>query len=169
MRRVYFLLPTAQCARSIVGELLSLRIEWRHIHCLANHDVWRDDLPEATLVQRSDLLPSLARGTAVGSATGMLMGLILLLVQPEGLPIGGGIVVAITLFGAAFGAWVATMIGIDMPSTRLKRFEEGIEHGELLMMIDVPTDRVREIEDAIRLHHRDAHLQGEDPTVPAFP
>ncbi|AOJ37487.1 hypothetical protein WJ23_06080 [Burkholderia lata] len=169
MRRVYFLLPTTQCAQSIVGELLSLRIEWRHIHCLANHDVMRDGLPEATLVQRSDLLPSLARGTAVGFGTGMLLGLLVLAFPPDGLRIGGGIVVAITLFGAAFGAWVATMIGVDVPSTRLKRFEDGIEHGELLMMIDVPTDRVHEIEDAIKLHHTDAHLQGEDPTIPAFP
>ncbi|RQR35376.1 MULTISPECIES: DUF1269 domain-containing protein [unclassified Burkholderia] len=169
MRRVYFLVPTAHCAQSVVGELLSLRIEWRHIHCIANHDVLRDGLPEATLVQRSDLLPSLARGTVVGFATGMLLGLILLVFPPAGLPIGGGVVVAITLFGAAFGAWVATMIGVDMPSTRLKRFEDGIEHGELLLMIDVPTDRVHEIEDTIKLHHTDAHLQGEDPTVPAFP
>ncbi|KHK54979.1 membrane protein [Burkholderia sp. A9] len=169
MRRVYFLLPTAQCARSIVGELLSLRIEWRHIHCLANHDVMRDGLPGATLLQRSDLLPSLARGTAVGFATGTLLGLLVLVFPPAGLPIGGGVVVAITLFGAAFGAWVSTMIGIDVPSTRLKRFEDGIEHGELLMMIDVPTDRVHEIEDAIKLRHTEAHLQGEDPTIPAFP
>jgi len=169
MRRVYFLLPTAQCAQSIVGELLSLRIEWRHIHCIANHDLMRDGLPEATLLQRSDFLPSLARGAVTGFATGILLGLIILVFPPAGLSIGGGVVVAITLFGAAFGAWVATMIGVDVPSTRLKRFEDGIEHGELLMMIDIPTDRVHEIEDAIKLHHSDAHLQGEDPTIPAFP
>ncbi|TKC89482.1 DUF1269 domain-containing protein [Trinickia terrae] len=169
MRRVYFLLPTPQCAQSIVTELLLQRIEWRHIHVVANHNVVLDGLPAATLAQRSDLLPSLARGTAVGCATGMLMGLIALVFPPEGLPIAGGAVVTITLSGAGMGAWAASMIGVDVPNTRLKRFEEGIGRGELLMMIDIPKDRVHEIEDLIKLHHAEAHLEGEDPTIPAFP
>ncbi|MBN3787820.1 DUF1269 domain-containing protein [Burkholderia sp. Ac-20353] len=169
MRRVYFLLPTPQCAQSVVTELLVQRVEWRHIHVIANHSVMRDGLPEATLAQRSDLLPSLARGTAVGCATGMLVALIALVFPPAGLPIAGGAFVTITLSGAGFGAWAASMIGVDVPSSRLKRFEEGIERGELLMMIDIPKDRVHEIEDLIKHHHAEAHLQGEDPTIPAFP
>jgi len=169
MRRIYFLLPTPQCAQSIVTELLLLHVEWRHIHFIANHDVERDGLPEATLAQRSDLLPSLARGTAVGCATGMLLGLIVMVFPPAGLPIAGGAVVGITLFGGSFGAWTASMIGIDVPSSRLKRFEGGIERGQLLMMVDVPTNRANEIEDVIKLHHTEAHFEGEDPTIPAFP
>ena len=58
-------------------------------------------------------------------------------------------IVAITLCGAGFGAWTATMIGVDVPNTRLKRFEEVIEKGELLMMVDVAKDRVEEIEEVI--------------------
>ncbi|MGU7769080.1 DUF1269 domain-containing protein [Burkholderia sp. MR1-5-21] len=169
MRRVYFLLPTPQCAQSIVTELLVQRVEWRHIHVIANHNIVLDGLPGATLAQRSDLLPSLARGTAVGCATGMLVALIALVFPPAGLPIAGGAVVTITLSGAGFGAWAASMIGVDVPNTRLKRFEEGIGRGELLMMIDIPKDRVHEIESLITQHHVDAHLEGEDPTVPAFP
>jgi hypothetical protein len=38
------------------------------------------------------------------------------------------------------------MIGVDVPNTRLKRFEGAIEKGELLMMVDVGKDRVEEIE-----------------------
>ncbi|MEZ0603883.1 DUF1269 domain-containing protein [Paraburkholderia sp. IW21] len=169
MRRIYFLLPNAQCARMIVDELLLQRIEWRHIHVIANHNVRLDDLPEATLVQRSDLLPALARGTAAGCATGMLAGLVALVFPPAGLTIAGGAVVAITLAGAGFGAWTATMIGIDVPSTRLRRFEHAVERGELLMMIDVSHDRVEEIEKMIKLHHAEADIQGTDPTIPAFP
>lgn len=76
---------------------------------------------------------------------------------------------AITLCGAGFGAWTATMIGVDVPNTRLRRFEQAIEKGELLMMIDVAKDRVEEIEEMIRLHHAEAEIQGTDPTIPAFP
>lgn len=169
MRRIYFLLPNVQCAQSIVNELLLLRVEWRHIHVLANHNVSLKDLPEATLAQRSDLLPALARGTAAGGFAGMLAGLAALVFPPAGLTIAGGAVVAITLCGAGFGAWTATMIGVDVPNTRLKRFEEVIEKGEVLMMVDVAKDRVEEIEEVIKLHHAEAGIQGTDPTIPAFP
>jgi hypothetical protein len=169
MRRIYFLLPNVHSARTIVNQLLLLRVEWRHIHVIANHNVPLKDLPEATLVQRSDLLPAIARGTATGGLTGMLAGLVALVFPPAGLTIAGGAVVAITLFGAGFGAWTATMIGVDVPNTRLKRFEKVIERGELLMMVDVAKDRVEEIEEVIKLHHAEANLQGVDPTIPAFP
>ena len=61
MRRIYFLLPNVQSAKGIIDELLLKRIEWRHIHVLANPGVRLEDLPQATLAQRSDLLPALAR------------------------------------------------------------------------------------------------------------
>lgn len=169
MRRIYFLLPDEHSAQTIVNELLLMRVEWRHIHMIANHNVPLKDLPEATLAQRSDLLPALARGTAAGGLTGMLAGLVALAFPPAGLTIAGGAVVGITLCGAGFGAWTATMIGVDVPNTRLRRFEQAIEKGELLMMIDVAKDRVEEIEEMIRSHHAEAEIRGTDPTIPAFP
>ena len=169
MRRIYFLLPDVHSAQTIINELLLLRVEWRHIHVIANHNVPLKELPEATLAQRSDLLPALARGTTMGGFTGMLAGLVALAFPPAGLTIAGGAVVAITLCGAGFGAWTATMIGVDVPNTRLRRFEQAIERGELLMMVDVAKDRVEEIEEVIKLRHAEANIQGTDPTIPAFP
>jgi hypothetical protein len=169
MRRIYFLLPSVQSARAIIDELLLKRIEWRHIHVLARPGIALEDLPEATLTQRSDLLPALARGTAAGGVTGILAGLIAMAFPPAGLTIAGGAVVCMTLASAGFGAWTATMIGVGIPNTRLKRFEEAIEKGELLMMVDVPKDRVEEIEVVVKGHHPEADVEGVDPTIPAFP
>jgi HAMP domain-containing protein len=169
MRRIYFLLPSTASAKSIIDELLLQRVEWRHIHVLASPNVHLEGLPEATLTQRSDLLPALARGTAAGGATGMLAGLVAMAFPPAGLTIAGGVVVAMTLASAGFGAWAATMIGVAVPSTRLRRFEHAVEQGELLMMVDVPKDRVDEIERVIKLHHAEADVEGTDPTIPAFP
>ena len=59
MRRIYFLLPDVDSAQTIINELLLLRVEWRHIHVIANHNVPLKELPEATLAQRSDLLPAM--------------------------------------------------------------------------------------------------------------
>ncbi|WP_233887884.1 DUF1269 domain-containing protein [Paraburkholderia flagellata] len=169
MRRVYFLLPTPQRARAIVGEMLVQRIEWRHMHVIANENVSIDGLPQASLAQSSDLLASLVRGTAVGCATGLLVALIAFVVPPEDLRIASGTVVILTLSGAGFGAWVAAMIGVEMPNSRLKRFEEGILRGELLIMIDVPKERVEEIEQVIELYDAQTHIEGTGPSMPAIP
>lgn len=169
MRRIYFLLPNVESAKGIIDELLLKRIEWRHIHVLARPGLPLEDLPEATLGQRSDLLPALARGTAAGGVAGMLAGLVAMAFPPAGLTIAGGAVILMTLASAGFGAWTATMIGVDVPNTRLKRFEEAIEKGELLMMVDVKTDRAEEIEQVIKSHHPEADVEGTDPTIPAFP
>jgi len=169
MRRLYFLLPGTTSAKGIVDELLLKHVEWRHIHVIAGPDVPLEDLPEAHLAQSSDLLPALARGTAAGGITGMLAGLVALAFPPAGLTIAGGAVIAITLFGAGFGAWMATMVGVDLPNSRLKKFEDAIAKGELLMMVDVPRERVTEIEELVRSHHPEAEIGGADPTIPAFP
>ncbi len=169
MRRIYFLLPNVALAKKIVDELLLARIEWRHIHVLARQGTELEDLPEATLAQRSDLLPALARGVAAGGVSGMLAGLVALAFPPAGLTIAGGAVVSMVLAGAGFGAWVSTMIGVDVPNSRIKHFEAAIEQGQLLMMVDVPVERVDEIEALVKGHHAEAAIEGTDPTIPAFP
>ena len=37
------------------------------------------------------------------------------------------------------------------------------------MMVDVPTDRVDEIEELVKKHHPEAEIEGTEPTIPAFP
>ena len=169
MRREYFLVPDVETARKIVDELLLARVEWRHIHVLANDKIELQDLPEAELAQRSDLLPAIARGTAAGGVTGMLAGLVAVAFPPAGLTLAGGAVVAITLAGAGFGAWMASMVGVDLPNSRLERYHEAVERGELLMMVDIPRSRVAEIEEIVRTHHPDVDIEGTDPSIPAFP
>jgi hypothetical protein len=169
MRRIYFLVPTVAAARAIVDELLLSRIEERRIHVLAKEGTALEDLPKAKVAQTSDLIPSLERGVAAGGLTGMLAGVIAVTFPPAGLVVGGGALLGITLLGAGFGAWMASMVGIGLPSSRLEQFEGAIARGELLMMIDVPRDRVEEIEALIARHHPEAELEGLEPNIPEFP
>lgn len=169
LRRLYFLLPDVPTARKIVDELLLAHIEWKHIHLLAREGIALEDLPTATLAQRSDLLPALQRGIGAGAATGMLAGLVAVAFPPAGLTIAGGAIAAMTAAGAGFGAWVATMVGVDVPNTRLARFQDAIKGGQLLMMVDLPRERVEEIEALVKSHHPDADIKGTDPNVPVFP
>jgi hypothetical protein len=169
MRRLYFLAPDTITAQAIVDDLLRARITWRHIHVLANHSVGLERLPEASLLQRSDVVHALERGVALGGATGAVVGLGALLFPPASLVIGGGVVVALTVGGAVFGAWTAAMIGVDEPNTRLRRFRGPIHDGQLLVMADVPGSREAEIEERVAQHVPRADVEGAEATTPIFP
>jgi hypothetical protein len=169
MRRIYFLVPNVASARAIVDDLLLARIEERHLHIVAREDTPLDNLPEAGVAQKSDLVPALQRGVAAGGVTGLLAGALAVTFPPAGLVLGGGAVLGMTLFGAGFGAWMSSMVGVGLPSGRLEKFEAAIERGELLMMIDVPPARVEEIEALVKRHHPESDLEGIEPNIPMFP
>ena len=169
MRRLYFLLPDIKSARGVVDDLLLARVEERHMHLIAKEGASLEELPEASFLQKSDFVPALERGLAAGGATGVLAGVVAVTFPPAGLILGGGAVLAIALAGAGVGAWLSSMIGIDVANTRIREFEDGIEKGEILMMADVRKDRIEEIEALVRKHHPEADIEGTEPTVPAFP
>jgi hypothetical protein len=169
MRRLYFLAPSVDTAGAIVDDLLLARIEERHIHLIAKEGTPLGDLPEASLLQKSDFIPAIEKGLAVGGATGVVAGIVATTFPPAGLVLGGGAVLAIALAGAGVGALLSSMVGISANSSRLRRFEEAIERGEVLMLVDIRKTRVDEIEKLVKKHHPEAEIQGTEPTIPAFP
>jgi hypothetical protein len=170
-KRLYFLLPTVESAKQIVDELLLARIEERHIHIVAKDHTPLEQahLPEAGLFEESDFVPAMERGLTVGGATGFLAGIAAVTFPPAGLILGGGAILATSLLGAGLGAWVASMIGVSIPNSHLKQFEDAVENGQLLMLVDVPHNRVDEITKLIKSHHPEAHNEGADPIYHAFP
>jgi len=167
MQRLYFLLPDLETTHTVVNELLLARIEERHMHVIAKEGTPMEDLPEASLLQKSDFIPAMQRGVALGGATGALAGLAAMAIP--GLVIAGGLVLAMGISGAGMGAWLGGMIGLDVENTRLKKFETAINNGEILMLVDVPKDRIDKIEDLVKKHHPEADLEGTEPRIPAFP
>jgi hypothetical protein len=171
MRRLYFLIPSIDSAKTIVDELLLARVEERHIHIAAadHHALVEAHLPEASLLQESDFVPAVERGLAIGGATGILAGIAAVTIPGAALALGGGAILGIGLAGAGVGAWMSGMIGVSVPSSRLKEFESAIAEGNLLMMVDVPKSQVDAITEMVKSHHPEAHVEGTEPVIPAFP
>ncbi len=169
LKRLYFLLPDVDTTRKIIDELLLAHVPYEHIHLLGRAGTPLDELPEAGIAQKTDLVPALERGVAVGGTIGALAGLAALVFPPAGIVVAGGAVLFGALGGAGFGAWASAMIGVSLPNSRLERFENAIERGMLLMMVDVPKDRVEEFQDLVKSHHPEADIEGTEPTIPAFP
>jgi hypothetical protein len=169
MKRIYFLVPDIATTKKVVDELLLARIEERHIHVLAKRGTPLEDLPEANLLQKSDFIPAVEQGLALGGSTGMLAGLVAVALPPASTVIAGGVLLATTIAGAGVGAWLSGMVGMSVGNRRTKEFEDAIEEGELLVMADVLSERVGEIEEKIAQHLPTVEIEGTEPKIPAFP
>ena len=171
MKRLYFLIPDIDTASAIVDELLLARIEERRIHIAAkdHHPLLQANLPDTNLLQDSDFIPAVEKGLAVGGGTGILAGLVAMSFPPAGMIMGGGAVLGLGLLGAGFGAWMSSMIGVSVANTQLEKFQQAIEQGQLLLMVDVPRTRVDEINQLLKKHHPQIDIRGTEPTLPVFP
>jgi hypothetical protein len=168
-RRLYFLLPDVKQAREMFRDLLLARIEERHVHFLARDGVSLKDLPEATLLQKSDAIHGLGVGLIVGGATGAVAGLVVWLFPPLGIVTNLGLILVLSLVGAFIGVWVSGMVAADIPNSHLARFRKDVEHGKILAMVDIPKARIDEVTALVHRHHPEIVARGRDPTIPAFP
>ncbi len=169
MRRIYFLVPDITTTKKIVDDLLLARIEEKHIHVIAKRGTPLENLPEANLLQKSDFVPAVEQGVALGGATGLLAGLVAVALPPASTVIAGGVLLATTLAGAGVGSWLGGMVGMSVGNRRTKEFEDEIEAGKLLVLVDVSADRVNEIEDRVKQHLPQVEVEQTEPRVPAFP
>lgn len=164
MRRIYFLSPNIATTHNIVDELRSAGVEDRHMHILAKRDTPLEDMPEASEFQKTDFVPAMERGAALGGITGLVAGLIGL--RFAGFTIAGGPILGILVYGATIGTIMSGLAGLQVGNSRVKKYEEAIENGELLVMVDLPIDRIGEITQRIIRHFPTAQFEGLEPLLP---
>lgn len=167
MKRLCFLLPNVDSARSVVGDVRARGIDDAAIHVLANENTELGDLPEGGLADRSDFYPQLERGLAVGATIGVIGGLIAMRVG--GAVFGGGAVLLFGLIGAGINALLAAMAGAAFPNSRLAQFESAIEAGHVLVMVDVRTKDIPAIEKLVKNRHPEVEIEMVEPHAPIVP
>lgn len=168
-RRLYVVLPDMASARRTANDLLLARIEDRHMHFLSRRDVSLDELHEASFLQKTDVRHAFFLGAGIGVVGGAIVGVLLKTTSLGGLDLDVGAVIVCTIGGLLLGAWMSTLIGVSTPSVKLKPFAQDLEDGKILLMVDVPHRRVREVEELLQLRHPEAAHRGVDLTMPAFP
>lgn len=168
-RRLYFLLPDVKTARQVFKELLLARVDDQHIHALAREGTFLGDLPEATLLQKSDTMHGVILGLLVGGMTGALAGVVTVLYPPSGLAMGFGVILALSVLGACVGLWASGLIAMNVPNTRLQSFNKAVDEGKILMIVDIPKMQVDEVAHMVKTQHPQADMRGLEPSIPAFP
>lgn len=164
-RRLYFLVPDTATCKAIVAELRDIEIRESHTHVIASHTVPLEGLHEASLLQKTEFKHGLEEGLGFGGVAGLLGGLLAVTFPPAGLVLGGGALLASTLAGAGLGALVSALITKDIPNRQLAAFQSAIAAGQLLLMVDVPKQRVKEVIELIRSHHPEADIAVAQPST----
>jgi len=165
--RLYYLLPDIESARHTLDDLLLSRIEVRHVRFMTRSAPLPPDLPEANVFQKTDLIHGAESGMVVGAFLGMAIGVVIVMYLD--LTSRAEIVIVTTLFGILFGGWAASLVAAALPNSRLQSFYPELDAGKILMIVDVPAQRVAQIEKVLAARHPEMRFSGEEPTIPVFP
>lgn len=168
-RRLYFILPDVKTARLVHNELLLAKIPESHMHVIAKDEDIPDDLPGASLLQKSDVIHAIQTGLPIGGGVGIVMGALAIVAEWVSPGYEGVVLMATVLAGVFIGTWSSTMIGVDVPNSRHKAFVQDIERGKLLYIVDVPVLKVDEVSAMVASHHPEADMRGIEPNIPVFP
>lgn len=165
-RRLYFLFPDQVLARHAVDNLLDgAGVDARHMHAIARSDVRIDRLPHPTRRQRSDLAARLEsllwNGNLVLFGLALLALIAALVAGATGWVMAALLVMATTFLGGALFTY-------RVPHVHLDEFRDALAHGEILLMVDVPSNRVKTVEDYIQHHYPAAVPGGASWNVEAF-
>lgn len=165
-RRLYFMLPNIKIARNMLDVLLLARVEERNMHFYAKEGSLPQDMPEANLVQKTDLMHGIETGMMIGGCSGLIAGSLFMMFPPDNLFLTLIIFLASTLTGAIFGSWMSANYSSQIPNSKLLRFKDGIANGQVLLMIDVPLGRVKELQNLMNKNSPDTSFDGMEVHLP---
>lgn len=160
-RRLYFLLPDLDSAKRTADDLLLARVEDRHMRFLARRGTDLGELHEAGYADKTDLVHGAFVGLVAGGAVGMVVGALLVAYPPEGFRPELVAVLIGMVIGGALGAWMASMAAVAVPNSRLRQFQDEIQRGRILLMVDVPRERMEAVTETVRSRHPEAVPRGE--------
>lgn len=166
LRRLYFLFPDALHAHKAVDVLHDgAGVDNAHIHAVAKDEEQLKSLPIATSEQRNDVAGRLeSRLWNINLAAFFVALLVLTIAVGEsstGWIIASlAVMVSTVVAGFLFTSYV--------PHTHLDNFRDALSHGEVLLMVDVPRERIHDVEQILHRAHTGAVSGGASWSVDAF-
>jgi len=164
LRRLFFLFPDEKHAQRAVHSLVNNNIPKRHIHAIA-HGTRLRTLPMATDRQKRDtafLVEKILWHVNLSVFVIAFLALIIALLSGEIIWSAVALIVMLATFIA--GEYFV----VKVPNVHLSEFNDALSHGEILLMVDVPKNRVAEIEEYVHHRHIEAVTGGVGWSIDAF-
>lgn len=162
--RLYFLLPDREHTLRVINELAERGFDPLDMHTIVGKGLSSADLPGSNSAQRGNFAGRLEfwawRANLLVFFVAALA-LVLMVFQQAGLWVLLPLAVMIAAFvlGERF---------THIPNVHLQEFRDALRHGEILLMIDVPHERVGEVEYRVHARHPEAVAGGSSWNTPAL-
>lgn len=153
--RLYFLVPGRTHALSIIHDLSRQGIAPEQVHILADPRTRTDGLPQPTKGQKNGagnpLEKILWNSNLISFA--LAFGCFIFLLMTRNLNawllLPAGVMAVNFITGLKFS---------NRPSLHLGEFRDALAHGEILLLVDVPETRVKDIEHRVHCQHPEAAI-----------
>ena len=145
-KRMVFSVNDMAGARAAMDRARSIGIADEDISLIARSDK-SDMLPDERKVVEGDFYPAAAKGAAGGAAIGLVAGLVAVAVPPLGITVAGALAMAVG--GSVLGAWSTALSGSAVEDPVRRQFEDEVEAGRILVVIDVDDERLPAAREAV--------------------
>jgi hypothetical protein len=145
--RHVFSTPNVEAARTVMQAARAAGVPEEDISLIARSDIELEATPEQHKEAGSDFYPAALRGVVGGGAVGLLAGLVAVAIPPVGITVAG--VAGLTVAGALTGGWTGALVGASVPDPVRRKFEEEIEAGRVLVVLDGDKEQLVRAEPAL--------------------
>lgn len=153
-RSLYFLFHDEHTVRRVIDELeKSLGLDDFQLHAITNEGHTLVEMPGATVHKKSSAAIRTEKVLwylSIGVFTIALIALALTLLAASWY---WAILFGVLVVAAQFSGY---LFGNRVPNAQLDRFRTGLEQGDIVLQVDVPRGRVKEIKGFIAAHHPDS-------------
>ncbi len=164
-RRLYLTFPTPSQARRAVADLQGAGVLADQMHAVAKPGTDLSGLPRATEGQKHDQVWRLEGlfwygilGVFALAALGLTVALFAW--SPAGMLVSLAVMLASFIAGERFA--------VTLPHAHLTDLRVPLEHGEVVLLVDVPFQQVRAIEHLVAERHPEIGVGGVGWTIEAF-
>lgn len=145
--RHVFSTPNVESAKTVMQAARVAGIPEDDISLIARADIELEATPEQHKEAGSDFYPAALRGVVGGGAIGLLAGLVAVAIPPVGITVAG--VAGLTIAGALTGGWSGALTGASVPDPVRRKFEDEIEAGRILVVLDGDNEVLARAEPAL--------------------
>jgi hypothetical protein len=134
-------------AKALVRAAREHGVDRRCITVEARHDIEVHRISDERKNVSMDFIPAALRGTVLGAASGLLLGIVAYWVPA--FHIGWPGVFALAGLGALIGTWASVLMGSALPDEVRRTFAHEIEDGVILVLVDAEPEVFAHLEPAM--------------------
>jgi len=160
--RHVFSTPDLKAAAAAVNALREAGVSDDDIWVMARDDLENAAVPDDLRDTSGDFGRGGVKGLLQGGGTGVVCGLVAMLVPVISIPVAGA--AAMVVAGAAVGGWMGMLTGSSVPDTVRRKFHDELSAGKVIVAVDGEDDLLARV-DALLLGRGLTQLPFDVPTA----